>query len=193
LIILGLNAYGVDFTDFYGHSDADMLEIGNGGLNHQQERSHFALWAAMKSPLLIGTNLEHIKASSLELLKSKTLLAFNQDDRYGKPAKPFRWDRTFRLHSPPQYWSGKFQGGVMALVLNNNETARAMGFTWDESPDLEASKTYRLVDGWNGVDYGCYARGVNITSIKPYDTAVLILIEDCSTEVQSSGQLELRS
>jgi hypothetical protein len=32
-----------------------MLEIGNGNLTLAENRAHFALWAAMKSPLIIGT------------------------------------------------------------------------------------------------------------------------------------------
>ena len=33
-----------------------MLEVGNGALTAAETRTHFAFWAAMKSPLLIGTN-----------------------------------------------------------------------------------------------------------------------------------------
>jgi len=32
-----------------------MLEVGNGNLTLAENRAHFALWAAMKSPLIIGT------------------------------------------------------------------------------------------------------------------------------------------
>lgn len=32
-----------------------MLEVGNGDLTVQENRAHFALWAIMKSPLIIGT------------------------------------------------------------------------------------------------------------------------------------------
>lgn len=40
-----------------GWNDADMLEVGNGGMSFDQYQSHFALWAAIKSPLLIGCDL----------------------------------------------------------------------------------------------------------------------------------------
>ena len=33
----------------------DMMEIGNGNLTIQEERTHFAVWAFMKSPILLGT------------------------------------------------------------------------------------------------------------------------------------------
>ena len=36
-----------------------------------QQRSHFALWALVKAPLLIGANLEAIPKESLEVLKTK--------------------------------------------------------------------------------------------------------------------------
>lgn len=49
------NTFLLDHVDFWGHPDADMLEIGNGNLTLAENRAHFALWAVMKSPLLIGT------------------------------------------------------------------------------------------------------------------------------------------
>lgn len=39
---------------------ADMLEVGSGALTLQDQRSHFALWAAVKSPLIIGTDLRRV-------------------------------------------------------------------------------------------------------------------------------------
>jgi alpha-galactosidase len=42
-------------ADFWGYPDPDMLEVGNGNLTMEENRAHFALWAAMKSPLIIGT------------------------------------------------------------------------------------------------------------------------------------------
>jgi alpha-galactosidase len=62
-----------------GWNDPDMLEIGNGGLSDAEERSHFALWAFAKAPLIIGCDLNVIKPSSLLVLKNKQLIAVNQD------------------------------------------------------------------------------------------------------------------
>jgi alpha-galactosidase len=53
--IANLNAHELDAVDFWGHSDPDMLEVGNGDLTIEENRAHFALWAIMKSPLIIGT------------------------------------------------------------------------------------------------------------------------------------------
>ena len=40
-----------------------MLEVGNGALTAAETRTHFAFWAAMKSPLLIGTNVSRLSPS----------------------------------------------------------------------------------------------------------------------------------
>jgi alpha-galactosidase len=54
-----------------GFNDLDMLQVGNGGLNENEERAHVGLWMIAKSPILIGTDLSKIKQSTLNLLKNK--------------------------------------------------------------------------------------------------------------------------
>ncbi len=48
------------FADFAGpghFNDGDILEAFNGVLTTPESIAHFSLWAAMKSPLLIGCDL----------------------------------------------------------------------------------------------------------------------------------------
>jgi alpha-galactosidase len=181
---LNQNSFVLNHVDFYAHADPDMLEVGNDGLAYREQRSHFALWAAMKSPLLIGTDLTRIKADSLAILKSKTLLAFNQDEVYGKPAMPFKWGTnpnwTFDDDHPAEFWAGRFTGGIMILLLNNHDHVRSLTFDWSEVPQVKSGRTYQVVDGWNeSIDYGCFAASGTLTvgTIARHDTAVLVLIE----------------
>ena len=51
-----------------GFNDFDMLEVGNSGLTIQEQRAHFGIWAIVKSPLLIGTDLSKISSASLSIL-----------------------------------------------------------------------------------------------------------------------------
>jgi hypothetical protein len=62
-----------------GYNDPDMLEIGNGGLTDGECRVHFALWSAMKSPLILGTNLPKLSQSLLAIIKNSAIIAVNQD------------------------------------------------------------------------------------------------------------------
>jgi alpha-galactosidase len=167
-----------------------MLEVGNGGLSPAEERSHFAFWAAMKSPLLIGCDLAKISSSSLNILKNKYLLAFNQDDTIGEPAQPYKWGTnpnwTFDSKHPPEFWSGRFKQGIMVLALNTKDTKDAKNINWAEVPELKTGGKYRVIDAWTGTDYGCFDNGVDV-ALSAHDTAVLVLKDDCSGRAGTTG------
>ena len=59
-----------------------MLEIGNGGMNEEEEKTHFALWAIAKAPLLIGCDLSKVQQSSLDILTNSDIIAVNQQAKY---------------------------------------------------------------------------------------------------------------
>jgi alpha-galactosidase len=156
-----------------------MLEVGNTHLTKPQERTHFALWAAMKSPLLIGCDLRDLasrgKNYTIDILKNDYLLKFNQDENNSAPAKPFKWNRKFNKLKPPQFWSGRFGNDVIVLLFNNNENPQDMGFQWRETPDLVPGQSYRVIDAWRNRTIGSYKDTLTIKSIAGWDTAVLVM------------------
>jgi alpha-galactosidase len=79
--ILNSNNNWADYAAPGGFNDPDMLEVGNGGMNEDEEQSHFSLWALMKSPLLIGCDLTKISNSSLAILSNAEVIALNQDSK----------------------------------------------------------------------------------------------------------------
>lgn len=170
-------------VDFYGHSDPDMLEVGN--LNspfvEAETRSHFALWAAMKSPLLIGTDLSKLNDHDLAVLKNPFLLAFNQDPECGRPAEPFKWgtnpDWTFDKERPAEFWAGKSRLGTLVLVLNTHDEAAIRTVYFPIVPGLDADTSYRVTDVWTGMELGCIRYGVRF-KIGAHDTAAIMLQDD---------------
>ena len=63
-----------------GHvNDLDMMQLGNGGLTHEEEKTHFAMWCMMSTPLMIGCDLTKISNETLGILKNEELIAINQD------------------------------------------------------------------------------------------------------------------
>jgi alpha-galactosidase len=163
-----------------------MLEVGNGGLTLAEERTHFALWATMKSPMLMGTDLAKLRPASVEILKNKLLLAFNQDDVVGEPAVPYKWGTnpnwTFNDTAPPEFWSGRSKMGVFTLVVNVKDDVAIKRLDFAEVPELKAGGTYRAIDVWSGKDEGCFTSNIDL-SIGGHDTAVLILKDDCAGKV----------
>jgi alpha-galactosidase len=60
-------------------NDPDMLEVGNGGMTTNEYKSHFALWALLKSPLLIGCDITNMSADTRNILLSNEVIALSQD------------------------------------------------------------------------------------------------------------------
>lgn len=183
LDILNQNSFYMNSVGFWGHPDPDMLEVGNGGLTYAECRTHFALWAAMKSPLLIGAALDRLSPPLLEVLKNPYLLAFNQDKVVGGPASPYKWGTnpmwTFNASFPAEYWAGPSSHGTLVLLFNPYDDERPKFADWEEIPGLHAHKSYEVIDAWTGLSLGCHRGGVRAT-IGPHDTAVFLVKDGCS-------------
>ncbi|KAL5315518.1 hypothetical protein ACEPPN_016386 [Leptodophora sp. 'Broadleaf-Isolate-01'] len=105
-----------------GWQDLDALEIGLGGMTDEEYIAHFSLWAALKSPLLIGADLRKLSPEALTILNNPAILAISQDP-LGVPAT-----RVERNTSVPKdrygigethIWSGPLAGGDQVLILLN--------------------------------------------------------------------------
>ncbi|KAL1637923.1 hypothetical protein SLS56_000480 [Neofusicoccum ribis] len=182
LEILNENSFYLNNVDFWGHGDADMLEVGNGNLTLAEARSHFSLWAAMKSPLLIGTALDTLSEENVEVMLNEYLLAFHQDPVFGAPAMPYKWgtnpDWTFDPERPAEYWAGESTNGTLVLVLNTDETAVEKTASWAEVPELDEDGTYQVIDVWTGEALGCTEDGVTVT-VGAHDTAAFLVQKGC--------------
>ncbi|GIZ36689.1 hypothetical protein CKM354_000015700 [Cercospora kikuchii] len=178
--ILNVNSFLSDYTDFWGRNDPDMLEIGN-GFSSAEERTHFALWAIMKGPLLIGTDITKLNREQIGLLQNSYLLDFNQDPVIGKPAKPYKWginpDWTFNSTVPAMFWSGASSKGTIVATYNALTTNMEMEAVWAEVPELSGER-YNVVDVWTGEDLGCREGSVT-KDLVGHDTAVYLITGEC--------------
>ena len=68
------------------YNDPDMLEVGNGNLTKEQNKSHFALWCMMAAPLILGNDIRSMTDDILKIVTNKELIAIDQDS-LGKAAK----------------------------------------------------------------------------------------------------------
>ncbi|KAI2488406.1 Alpha-galactosidase [Pyrenophora tritici-repentis] len=167
-------------TNFWGHGDWDMLEVGNGNFTIEENRSHFALWAALKSPLIIGTPLSNIKPEILDILSNNELIDFNQDSVVGKAAKPYKWgvnpDFTWNQTHPAEYWSGKSSKGVHVFVLNTLNIEQTKTINFAEVPELDPKTEHTVFDSWTGKERGRFT-GQYEAAVAGHDTIAIRLIE----------------
>ncbi|KAJ7060905.1 glycoside hydrolase superfamily [Mycena amicta] len=183
--IINFNSFITQATDFFGHNDMDMLQLGNGGLSFDEAKSHFTAWALMKSPLLIGTNLSAITSDILGILTNREILAINQDPVVGKSISPFRWginpDWTSNSSFPAQYYSGPSQNGTVIMLLNTLNEPSDMFFNLTESPFIRAGRQYSVRDLWTHTNNGTAVRNFTAHSV-PAHGVVALLLKDAGNE-----------
>ncbi|CAI6336237.1 unnamed protein product [Periconia digitata] len=184
LDIWNQNSFQMHYVDFWGHPDADMLEVGN-GITLPQSRSHFAFWAAMKSPLLIGCDLEKAKPEEIEVMKNRHLLAFNQDPVVGKPAAPYKWGTnpqwTFNASFPAEFWSGASSNGTLVLMFNPHDDTRFKSSTFSEIPELAGGDAYEVLDVWSDKSLGCVREKLQ-ADVEGFDTAAFLVGGKCEVD-----------
>ncbi|MCQ2241649.1 glycoside hydrolase family 27 protein [Treponema sp.] len=108
-----------------GWNDPDMLMIGMNGLTSTMNRTHFAMWCMMNSPLMLGLDLRRVvKGDEIyEIITNKDLINVNQDS-LGVQAKRI-WSSILDEHQNPaaEYITDDERSDVIAKPLCDGSVA----------------------------------------------------------------------
>ncbi|KAJ8694707.1 hypothetical protein PTI98_007359 [Pleurotus ostreatus] len=173
--IVNINIAHLSSINFFAHNDMDMMEIGNGALTIQEQRTHFAAWIMFKSPILLGTDLGKLNSTQLAIIKNKELLAFHQDDTIGSPAAPFTTRSGAPVTSPPEFYSGKSSKGTHVFIINTSASESAKQFTFANVPGLRAGGTFKIHDMWTGQDLSGTHTSSFSANVAAHDTAAFLI------------------
>ena len=126
----------VDRGQYGGWNDLDMLEVGQGGMTFEEYKAHFGMWAALKSPLLIGTDLRSLNAEALTILNNPAVIAVNQDP-LGKSVARIARDKNVKKdkygEGETHIWSGPlYPNDQLLIFLNAADEDLGMSTTLDE-------------------------------------------------------------
>jgi alpha-galactosidase len=129
-----------------GHwNDPDMLEIGNGGMNETEYRTHLSLWALLAAPLLAGNDLRNMTAATREILTNREVIAIDQD------SAGHQGYRTSK-NGDQEVWAKPLAHGDWAVGLfNRGETPATVLAKWS---DLGISGKYKVRDLWEHHELG---------------------------------------
>ncbi|PNH40014.1 hypothetical protein VD0004_g6918 [Verticillium dahliae] len=119
-----------------GWNDLDMLEVGQGGMTDDEYKAHFTMWALVKSPLLIGTDLRKLSASALTILNNPAIIAVSQDPA-ARSALRVAIDYDVKKDKygvgETQVWSGWLANGDQVVAfLNAADEDRKMKIDLEE-------------------------------------------------------------
>jgi len=151
-----------------GHwNDADMLEVGNGGMSPVEYRSHFSLWAMMASPLMAGNDIAHMDETTRSILLNKEVIAVDQDP-LGIQGHRVSKDGTSEV------WVKPLANGARALVLfNRGEAPATIGATSDEL-GWPAGVRAKVRDLWAHRDVGRWTGSIDAT-VEPHGVAMFTI------------------
>jgi alpha-galactosidase len=137
-------------------NDFDMMEVGN-GMTDAEDRSHFAMWCMLASPLIMGNDLRKAKPETIKTLANKEVLAVNQDKlgiqglRYSDNDKIEIWVKPLSNNE----WAISF--------INMNNAPYDLNFDWAEQEigdnlnnrTLYTEKeTFKIRDLFNHIELG---------------------------------------
>ena len=156
-------------------NDPDMLEVGNGKLTFDENKSHFTLWSMMAAPLILGNDLRAFINEDgtvdkdnkvLQILTNKDVIAIDQD-KLGVQCKRIK---TNLLHD------------VLVKPLSNNEVAVCF-FNKGKS---NAFMTCDMADIHNVIDV-TLPKAESYKCVELWDKTEEIIIDKLNTTVAPHG------
>ena len=179
-----------------GWNDPDMLVIGMNGLTLPMNRSHFAMWCMMNSPLMLGMDLRRLSKGDdyYNIITNADLIALNQD-ALGIQAKRI-WT-SYPCENPSTDYitddnradvlvKPLADGSVALSVFNLSDTEPTKSFSLNvdfikeklgaKTPAAFANATkYKVKDLWTKADFEITSE-IKLESIAPCDNVTFKII-----------------
>ena len=167
MAVIGFEQNGLERYAGPGHwNDPDMLEIGNGGMNHDEYNTHMSLWSLLAAPLLAGNDLSKVSAADLAILTNKEVIAVDQD------AKGVQGHRVAQ-EGPLEVWARPLADGSYAVGLfNRGESANQVTL---ELKDIGINGIAHVRDLWAHRDLGSFTG--SYTTTVPRHGAVMLKVK----------------
>ena len=164
--VIGFDQDGLEPFAAPGHwNDPDMLEVGNGGMNHDEYLTHMSLWVLLAAPLLAGNDLSKMTPETLNMLTNKEVVAVDQD------AKGVQGRRVAQ-EGPLEVWAKPLADGSIAVGLfNRGESTDPITLSFKE---IGVQGSAKVRDLWQHQDLGSFSG--SYTEEVPRHGAVMIVV-----------------
>lgn len=141
-----------------GHfNDPDMLEVGNGNLTYEENKSHFTLWCMMASPLILGNDIRAFinedgtvdtDNQTYQIITNKDLIDIDQDVR-GIQGRKYKTDGNVDIIVKP------LENNELAICFFNKSNSVVSSsisinkLTNEDYIDLPKASAYKTYDLWD--------------------------------------------
>ncbi len=162
--MFGFQQNGLEKFAGPGHwNDPDILQIGLGQLNFDEEKTQMTLWCILAGPLLAGNDLTHMGQQTLSLLTSAEVIAVDQDP------KGVQGQRVWQ-EGPFEVWVKPLAEGSKAVALFNRSLS-ALTIT-ARFGDIGVHDRAEVRDLWARKDLGVFNDGFT-AKVPPHGAAMV--------------------
>ncbi|KAJ3047683.1 hypothetical protein HDU99_009422, partial [Rhizoclosmatium hyalinum] len=151
----------------------DMLEVGNGHMSDIEYRTHFSVWAALKSPLLLGHDITKMTQATMEIIGNKDVIAINQDPLGKSAFLRAVLENVF-------VWVGELtKGERILLVVNTADHEISVdilmrAFTISDKDAISSFKwKVKAKDLWTKKSVGVFKGKLRLDAIPPHGVRML--------------------
>ncbi|WP_426484195.1 glycoside hydrolase family 27 protein [Flavobacterium sp. 2] len=157
-------------------NDFDMMEVGN-EMNDTEDKSHFAMWCMLSSPLFTGNDYRKMSKETLAILTNKDLIAVNQD-KLG--IQGFKYAAEDGL----EVWVKPLSDGNWVITfLNRSDVAKKVNFDFKKNIIKDADfgyeadfnkVNYKIKDLWKNKEIGTTKKNF-VSDLASHDVITLRL------------------
>ena len=171
MMFVGFSEAGLERYAGPGHwNNPDMLQIGNRGLNLDEDKTQMSLWSLLAAPLISSTDLARLTPAQLAILTNRDVIAVDQDSL---GIEGHRVSQT----GPVEVWAKTLSGSRLAVGLfNSGESPLPASVRFS---DIGISGAVQARDLWQRKDLGKH-RGRFSAEIPKHGVVMI--------EIQSSGE-----
>ena len=144
--LVGFQQNGLEKFAGPGHwNDPDILQIGIGKMDHDEERTQMTLWCILAAPLLAGNDLREMRKEILDILTNREVVAIDQDPKGVQGVRVAK-------DGDKEVWEKPLADGSHAVGLFNlgGEAAQVVA----NFSDLKLSGSHAVRDLWAHADKG---------------------------------------
>lgn len=165
------------------HNDMDMLvvgmrgkgNVGMGGCTTEEYMTHFAMWAFMGSPLIIGGDVRNMDEADREILLNKGLISINQDAECRPPFEFYSYsDNDNVIHRMIRF----LDGGKFAIGLFVTRTTGSNTVCFDDlGIHSNTKRKLKVTDAITGEEVGVFSDG--FTTSMTENSCKIFICEIC--------------
>jgi len=141
--IAEINNKSAEFAGNGYWNDPDMLATGEQGLSLDEQKSHFALWCIMSSPLVLGNDPRKMTKEEKEIILNKTAISIDQD--------PSEQGKRIKKDGDIEVWLKQMRNGQKALLILNRNSNEIKNYKLDLAEFGNSEMVRTITEVYSGV------------------------------------------